>query len=250
MTNWKYNPKRRLFLKNLGIVTAGLPFLGIGRKAYAMLANRMMTGAAGANIMLLQLECNATELASWYSDYGSGAACTAETNAPGGDPKATVWYYNTGASTARRYDKYTTLGSVEALGDTVYITVQIYCDAIGAQADSDDFRLVLQRSDMEIIISFASDGLFVYDGAAYNEVGTNLVVQDTWQKWMLKCKNLNTPASAVLDVYLNDSLEASNVDCSYTGSFSTGYCKLSQFGYATANQISYLDYVTIGNNPT
>ena len=46
MDKWKYNPKRRLFLKQLGIVTVGMPILG--SKAYAMLANRMMMGAAGA----------------------------------------------------------------------------------------------------------------------------------------------------------------------------------------------------------
>ena len=213
-----------------------------------MLANRMMMGAAVYT--LLDLECNATELAAWASDFGSGASCTAETNAPGGDPKATVWYYNTGGDGVRRYDKSLDIGSIESLGDTVFITIDLYCDALGTNANQDDFVIRVDRSDLDITISFASDGLFVHDGTSYNEAGTNLVTQDVWQKWMFKCKNMNTPASAVLDVYLNDSLEASNVDCSKTGAVTDGYVKLSQYGYATANRISYLNYVTIRDYAT
>ena len=95
---------------------------------------------------------------------------------------------------------------------------------------------------------FCSDGLFIYDGAAYNEVGTNIVSQDAWQEWTFIVDLSAGVASAVCDVYLNDVLQASDVDCSDDTSLEDdGLVALSQWGHTTDDCITYIDYLKIGD---
>jgi len=78
MESWKYNPSRRLFLKNAAIVTASIPILG--SKAYAMLAQRMLMGTAGVPTMdpgndantLLLLNMDGVDDAQTFTDTSVG----------------------------------------------------------------------------------------------------------------------------------------------------------------------------------
>lgn len=258
MDKWKYDPDRRLFLRNLSIVTAGLPLLSFGRKAYAMLANRMMMGAAGvggvssyiSNGSLLDLACTAAELADGWTDGDNiNGVSAAETDAPVADPMATVWSFDANTADAvNRARRTKDVGSVDGLGNRFVVSLGLYCDLIGTSADHDDFVLYVYRSDFLLLIRFASDGLYIGDTATTYEVGTNLVVQDSWQAWTF---DVSVPggvaADANCDVYLDNVLQASSVDCSWTASGTDGDVWITQSGYTTNDMLSYLDYLKIGD---
>jgi len=130
----------------------------------------------------------------------------------------------------------------KATGDVTYanlmtVEVKLYHDALGTFANVDQFYLVLGSGAAEAEIQFASDGLYVYDGAAYNEVCTNLVQTTTWQVWRF---TLNW-TTYLMSVYLDTVLQASGVDFSSIGvkdSATTIVCR----GEATANRITHMDY--------
>jgi hypothetical protein len=124
------------------------------------------------------------------------------------------------------------------------VSIRLYCDIIGTIANTDYFALNAYNGTTRLIIGFASDGLFVYDGAAWNEVGTDLVVQDTWQEWTFK---VNWTAQTV-DVYLNKVLKASGVDCSLADATVNGTITFFQYGRATANRLSYIDWFKAGSD--
>lgn len=73
--------------------------------------------------------------------------------------------------------------AIEAIGNRVVVSISLYHDAIGLSTTADYFLFSISRSDWKFDLRYGSDGLFIHDGVAWNEVGTNLVVQDTWQEW-------------------------------------------------------------------
>ena len=149
---------------------------------------------------------------------------------------------------------YRTIGSIEGLGNTIAVSIKLYHDLIGTIANTDNFVFNCFRSDWKFSVVFASDGLFISDGATYNEVGTNIVSQDAWQEWTFIFDFSGGVANATCDVYLKIAgiyvLQASDVDCSNIGDFSglDGYLELECFGYATDNLITYVDYLKIGDD--
>lgn len=121
--------------------------------------------------------------------------------------------------------------------------------ASGIRANTDHFNLTVSKDDVRLHASFCSDGLFIYDGANFTEVGTNIVTIGVWQKWTFDC-DFSTSASAVCDIYLNNVLVGADVDCSQTGSFTNGEVGLTQYGWTTASRISYVDYFKVGDDGT
>ena len=138
---------------------------------------------------------------------------------------------------------------VGTFGNRAVVELSIYCDLIGVNADTDSASFDIRTTDVMLSVDFSSDGLFIHDGAVKNEVGTSLVVQDTWQKWVFDI-DWATPASATVDVYLDDELVALGVDCSRTGVWTNGEVHLLQRGGTTSNTLSYVDYLKIGDEFT
>jgi len=136
---------------------------------------------------------------------------------------------------------------VGSFGNRTTVSFSLYHSALGTLADTDYFVMDLRRSGVKCHLAFATDGLFIYDGAASNEVGTNEVSTGAWQDWTLDI-DFTTPASATVDVYKGDTLVGSSVDCSYTGVFTEGEIELIQHGYTTANRITYLDWLEVGDD--
>ena len=136
---------------------------------------------------------------------------------------------------------------VGSFGNNITYSFSIYHSALGAVGDVDYFTTILRKFNCMLQAGFATDGLFVHDGAAFNEVGTNEVSTGTWQDWTLDI-DFTTPASATVDVYNGDTLVGSSVDCSYTGVFTEGEIELIQHGYTTANCITYLDWLEVGDD--
>jgi len=149
-----------------------------------------------------------------------------------------------GNDTARRRKD---IGSINGLGNRIVFSLKTYCDAIGPQTN-DCFYTSIRRSDWAFIVHFQSDGLFINDGVTITEVGTNLVVQDTWQEWTFDIDLSGGVANAVCDVYLDNILKESDVDCSKTGTYNDGYCYLIMFGYNTDHRIGYVDWFKVGDS--
>ncbi len=138
-----------------------------------------------------------------------------------------------------------------ALGNFIARTVASFAwhhELIGAAADADYAYLLMADTDGSVScqVKFASDGLFVYDGADWNEVGVNLVVQDTWQAWTFDVTWAE--GSSTVDIYLEGVLVGNNIDCSYTGSFTADTVEFRQYGYNTGDVTSYLDYIRVGHD--
>lgn len=132
-----------------------------------------------------------------------------------------------------------------SFGDFLVIETSLYCSSIGTVGNEDSFRFYVESSGLRFMVGFASDGLFIYDGSSWNEVGTDLVQTEIWQTWTFAI-DFSTPASAVCEVYLDGVLQASAVDCSNTGSFTDGTVVLRQDGSTTSDHLTYMDYFKVG----
>lgn len=132
---------------------------------------------------------------------------------------------------------------IGVFGSRTVFSMSIYCDAVGTQANTDYATFVASTDATYFLAAFASDGLFVYDGASYVEVGTDLVVQDTWQEWTF---DVNWTAKTV-DVYLGGVLKKAGVDCSYDAAGTDGTVEFRQHGTTTAARTTYVDWFKAGN---
>jgi hypothetical protein len=136
------------------------------------------------------------------------------------------------------------LQDIGSFGNRTVFSMNLYHDAIGLRATVDSFSFTTYDGATCLTITFASDGLFIYDGDSYNEVGTNIVVQDVWQEWSF---DVDWVAQTV-DVYLDNVLKASGVDCSYANATAEGTTYFAQNGNLTANRISYVDWFKAGSS--
>ncbi len=136
---------------------------------------------------------------------------------------------------------------VGSFSGTNYFSFNLYHSALGTLANNDFLQIQFLYADVRLKMAFATDGLFVNDGATDNEVGTNLVETGVWQEWTFKVYG-TTAATATCDVYLEGSLVASGVDCSATAGFTNGTVYLIQFGGTTTHRISYIDWEKSGSN--
>ena len=164
----------------------------------------------------------------------------------------------TGASTQETFDskscmKLTSGGTaggyagryqdVGTFGTRTVFSLSVYCDAIGTIANYDFARFMAYNGTDRLNVVFTSEGLFVYNGD-WNEVGTDIVVQDTWQEWTF---DVNWTAKTA-DVYLNGVLQASGVDFTCADAMANGTTTFNQFGDTTINQISYIDWFKAGSD--
>lgn len=129
-----------------------------------------------------------------------------------------------------------------SIADNFNVELNVYLDAVSADT-SNAFRIVVSNTNTQLLVSFQSNGLFIHDGSSYNKVGTDLTQQDVWQKWRFEVRGANY-LTAKCDVYLNDELKASNIDCSYQTPTSNRIL-LQLKGYNDNDRIAYLDYINI-----
>jgi len=133
---------------------------------------------------------------------------------------------------------------VGTFGARTVISFSMYCDAIGTASAGDYLQLIINNGSTGVWMSFASDGLFIFNGTTSPEVGTNIVSQDAWQEWTF---DINWTAQT-LNVYLSRLLVGSAIDCSYTEATANGTIKFAQFGNTTAARLSYIDWLIVGSN--
>ena len=135
-------------------------------------------------------------------------------------------------------------GSVTA--DIFTLEFKVYHDKIGVMSSNDCFQLRLEKDDMRFNTKIGSDGIYIFNGSAFNhQTGSGTwVAQDVWQTWKFVI-DTTTPESATCDIYLDNILKVSSVDCSDAGSFTDGMFTLTQYGDTNANNITYVDYIKV-----
>lgn len=129
------------------------------------------------------------------------------------------------------------------------LEIRLYHDDIGDRANNDHFSIQVQTNlngGGYAYIDFSSTGLFISDGATYNEVGTDEVAETTWQVWRFEF-DYTIPASATVDVYLDDGLVEADVDCSAAGAASD-VLEINQKGYTTDNMLTHIDYIKVASD--
>ena len=135
---------------------------------------------------------------------------------------------------------------VGTFGARTVFSINLYIDAGGTFSNDDDFNFIAFNGTNQCQIYFASDGVWVFDGATYNKItGSDAwIIEDAWQEWTL---DVNWTTLTV-DVYLNQVLKASGIDCSASSVNPNGLVWLYQYGKTTSNRISYIDWFKAGSD--
>lgn len=174
-------------------------------------------------------------------DDGGDGVTTAESTIVG----RTAIKMDSGSAGAANYAAISK--DVGTLGSSCAISVLAYHDNIGAYADVDGFEIAIDNGEVLCRVRIYTDGVYAYDGSSWNEIGTETVSEDVWNIWTLVVDS-STPASATVTVYRNGSSIGSAGDCSDTGGTSVdGDISLKQLGETTANQITYVRQIVVGD---
>ena len=170
------------------------------------------------------------------TDWTDGDTGTGESSQVTFDSKSCMKLYSGTTDGVSRRTK-----DVGTFGARTVFSYNIYCDSIGLYGTNQELDINAWDGTNRLGIQFCSDGLFIFDGATWNEVGTNLVVQDVWQEWKFDCT-----WGATVNVYLNGLLVASNVDCSFAeGGYVNGTIEITQRGYTIRDRLSYIDWLKV-----
>ncbi len=141
------------------------------------------------------------------------------------------------SQTIRRQD-------VGTFGTRTVFSFSLYCETLGTAASEDRFNFGAFDGTTKLNTRFSSDGLYIYDGAAWNEAGTNLVVVDTWQEWTF---DVDWTAKTV-DIYVDGVLGAADVDCSQANATANGTVEFLTSSVVVANILAYIDWFKAGSD--
>ena len=157
-------------------------------------------------------------------------------------------------NTAIGYNKAERNRDIGSIPNTFTIEVKLYHDLIGTLANIDYFYLRVYQADERLLLHFASDGLLIRDtDSGFTEVGTNLVKtggSSEWQTWRFLVTSTETTGEGTCDVYLNDSTHdwekvGTAIPCSYEAAATDGDVTLLQYGFATNDMLTHVDYIKI-----
>ncbi len=133
--------------------------------------------------------------------------------------------------------------SLSFAGKKATIDVTMNHAALGTRGNQDHVMLYIGGTKTygypNVLIYFASDGLFVHDDGSIVEIGTNIVQADAWQEWRF----IIDWSSQTLDVYLDNELVTSGVSCILTSDGSG--VGMRQYGDTTTNRITYIDGISV-----
>ncbi len=206
-------------------LTDGLPTIEYLDQTYAVYT----IGTGG----ILDEDCS--DITDWTDNDTAGAASTQATFQGRDTFQMTV----TAHAAGRKAERYIDAGTI---GTTYTIEIRLYCDLIGTQAAGDYFSLAVDNGAATLGVRWCTDGLFIYDGAAWNEVGTNIVDSDVWTVWRFA-----VTTGATVAVYKNGFLMAAAQDCSDATTPTDGLVTIAQNGVITDNVISYVDFVKLSD---
>lgn len=155
------------------------------------------------------------------------------------NPAGQFHFYCPSANAGEAARRYRDIGEYPA---QFTFEIKIYFDTLGTVA-ADSFDITLATSDVSVWLRFGSEGLFVFDGSGWNEVGDNIVSEGVWVTWRFLV-DFTVAANATVDIYKDLDLVGNDVDCSWEYSEGEGYTELKHKGY-TVNTESHIDYIKI-----
>lgn len=134
--------------------------------------------------------------------------------------------------------------------DTVRLEFTFHCHAIGTLANSDYFRIEVDTTHLQLFFIIASDGIYCFDGAAYNLVDADVTAFTGGYGVLAIEVDGSTPASATCDIYVDGVSVGTGIDCSNVAGV-PGTIGLTQFGVTTDNKLTYVNLIRIGgvSNP-
>jgi hypothetical protein len=133
---------------------------------------------------------------------------------------------------------------IGSFGNRTVFSMSAYFDAIGTEANEDYFELNLFNGTTRFWAAFCSDGFKINNGTSFIEVGTNILIQDTWQEYTF---DLNWVTKTV-DVYLAGVLQAAGLSFNLASATANGTIEVVQNGHTTADRCTYIDWMKIGDN--
>lgn len=175
------------------------------------------------------------DIADW-SDEDSGTGDSSQVTF---DSKSCM-KLNTGASNGSSSERKQDIGT---FGARSVFSFSTYIEDVGTSANSDIFTPSIHNGTYSLNLTFASDGLFIYNSATNVEVGNNLVIVDTWQEWTF---DINWTTARV-NVYLNGALVGSNIDCSLASATANGTVRLQAYR-STALVLVYINWFKAGSD--
>ena len=239
---------RRQFLGRVSALAGGilLPYFpGFARASYLYLPHRRAAFAGFSWDKLEEPFNDFTSVITWTDNDNNGGESLAGVSAQG----ETVASFNSGASTGDQTRGSRNGDYGDAAVDSCTIALKLYHSALGTFTNgstTDALDVGFGLVGCSLLIQFATNGMFIHDGAGYQEVGTDIVSVGVWEDWLFYVHNYSTPANADVDIYLGGALQFSDVDCSLT-SGTSGTIFFTQAGFQNANKLTYVDYVKVGS---
>lgn len=99
----------------------------------------------------------------------------------------------------------------------------------------------------DLITRFTEDGLQIYDGAAFNDVGVSLVTESVWNVWKFIVTG-GTDASATVSVIKDGAYVGVGLDMSNTASLNDGSIDLTAQAGTGTGATAYIDYIKINTS--
>jgi len=132
---------------------------------------------------------------------------------------------------------------VGTFGTRTVFTLNTYVTASGTTGDGDYAESLFYNGTTLCVVAFSSTGLYSHNGANWVQVGTNLVVQGTWQEWTF---DVDWTAQT-LNIYLDGVLKATAVDCSFAVAGTNGTVIFKANYNTTTSPTFYIDNFKAGS---
>ncbi len=183
-----------------------------------------------------------TEDCSDKSGYADDSTGTISEDTSDHSGKETFKIVNTVAGTqyCRMYDD---------LGDSpttrIVVTAHIYVTSMGdGTASQSRLELEVHMSDLIFnpVWSVNDGGMGAHTGSTIGYASGVTIETGTWTEWTFDVDN--SIASPTCDIYKDGVLVASDLDCSRTGSSTSGKVQF----YASGDVVAYVDYIKVGND--
>jgi len=117
---------------------------------------------------------------------------------------------DTGTATTTNYaNRWRDVGT---FGNRVVVELSVYLDKAGDYTNENYFKCNIRKSTVQADFVLSSEGLYVQSASGYQLIDADIVLEDVWQKWVFDI-DFTTPVSSTADIYLDDVLKYSNVDC-------------------------------------
>ena len=182
---------------------------------------------------------NCSDISDW-TDNDSDGASTQETF----DGRETFKFTVATAGSGRKAERQKDIGTI---ADSFTVELRTYFDSLGTLANGDYFYFAIDNGSIILRAVFASDGLYIYDGATYNEVGTDVVDTDTWTIWRFVIDG-SVSGSETVDVEKDGTSIGDDIDCSDGSGATDGDVILRQSGVTTNGVTSYTDFLKVSDD--